>query len=68
MLEFYSKEEFYEWLPIDTKKFLDYIGETKDSFYDNYKNGNGYVELDKEDVADIMYFLWDYRLKNRVVI
>jgi len=52
-MEFYSMDEFYDWLPLERDVVLDYVGVTQEEFYGRYLVDN-VTELDKEDVRELM--------------
>jgi hypothetical protein len=63
MLEFYLVEDFYKWLPVNTSDFLEYLGLTKEEYFERNML-NGVVKLDAEDVKDIMEDLMDFKFSQ----
>ena len=65
MLEFYTQEDFYNWLPYDKDVVLEHLGVTAEEFYGRYLNNN-IVELDAEDVKELIELLTELAFTDGV--
>jgi len=65
MFEFYSLEDFYNWLPINKDTLLDYVGVTQEEFYARYLL-DGIVRLDQGDVQELMILLQEVSFDCRI--
>jgi len=64
MIEFYRQKDFYNWLPINKDKLLEYCGVTQEEFYERYMI-DSIVQLDSEDIRDLMEILIEVNKDNK---